>query len=80
MQRLHNARALRPTAARARRQRDDRNLAASQRIHPQRAPLSFLLRIGSRATRCINDILRSHILDHRARGQAVLREPDASVL
>ena len=80
MQRLHNARALRPTAARARRQRDDRNLAASQRIHPQRAPLSFLLRIRSRATRCINDILRSHILDHRARGQAILRKADAPVL
>ena len=75
MQRLDDARALRPAGARAGGERDDGDFAVAQRSQAAFAERS-LARV--RRSDKIGDVFFAHILDHRTGGEAVLREADAA--
>ena len=78
MQRLHHPGALRPAAARAGGQRHHGHLARSaKRVQPIASRFGLL---QLRSVRSVGDIVFLHVLDHRAGGQAVLRQADPALL
>ncbi len=87
VQRLYNARALRPPAPNARRQRDHRHFAPANRVEAglvgrgRRPRRNLVQRTARRAVPTKErHIFIPHILDDRRRRQTILREADPSVL
>src|SRR5258706_9694316 len=67
---------LRPAAARARGQRDDRYLTGPDRSQTE----GFKVRNPGAPIRCLRNIVLPDILDYRTGGKPVLRRPDSPFL